>query len=109
MLLSCLPRFFFFFFLRSHGCIFAYERRSTEVGGGGGGLTRIWAGYDGEGSPLITRFSLWWPAFLAVPCRDQRGWGGDGVKPCRGRTEGKDGQREGRQGRHEGDDPLLIV
>lgn len=48
----------------------------------------------GEGSLLITRFSLWWPAFLAVPYRDQRGLG-DGVKPLQGEDGGQDGQREG--------------
>lgn len=47
-----------------------------------------------RGSLLITRFFLWWPAFLAVLYRDQRGLG-DGVKPCRGRTEGRTGSGEG--------------
>ncbi len=46
---------------------------------------------------LITRFSLWWPAFLAVPYRDQRGWG-MGLSPVgEGRREGRaEGGREGR-------------
>lgn len=58
---------------------------------------RVWTGCrpGGGGSQLIF---LWRPAFLAVPYRDQQcggGGGGNGVKPCGGRTEG---WKEGRGG-----------
>lgn len=49
---------------------------------------RIWAGWmEQRGSQLI---SLWWPAFFAVPYRDQWGWGG--LSPA------GEGRREGRAG-----------
>ncbi len=94
---------------RSHGCIFAYERRSREVEGGGGGGEEWWD-LGGVGWGGVTADYQVFPLVACIPpCAVSWSAGlGEGVKLCRGRTEGRTGR--GREaGSSWRDDPLLIM
>lgn len=79
---------------RSHGCIFAYERWSRAVGGGGGGGGEEWWDLGGvEWGGVTTDYQVF-PLVACIP-RCAVSWSaglGDGVKPCRGRTEARTGR-----------------